>query len=152
MRTTCRAALLAALTLLPLALPAPSRAQVYEERHGEANPLVEIFKSTIYGALAGLVVGGAIELAAEGDTEGEALRWGIVGGTFLGLGYGIYHVASRPNPIGAMLEGGGGELALRVPAPAVGPARAAPVALSSVFPPEPSPPLEVRVALAAYRF
>ncbi|HTO91690.1 MAG TPA: hypothetical protein VMJ70_11225 [Candidatus Sulfotelmatobacter sp.] len=90
--------------------PNPARAAVNVERHGSENGMVEIARSTIYGALAGLVVGGAIELAAK-DDSGEPLRWGIVIGTFAGLGYGIYSVATRPKPT-ALLELDRGELKL----------------------------------------
>jgi len=85
-----------------------ARAEVNVERHGSENGMVEIAKSTIYGALAGFVVGGAIELAAK-DDSGEPLRWGIVIGTFAGLAYGVYDVATRPSPTG-ILELKDGEL------------------------------------------
>ena len=104
-----------AWTLLPLF--SPVSAQVEERRHSSANPVVEIFKSTVYGAGAGLVVGLAIELIE--DQDGEAIRWGFVGGTFLGMGYGIYHVATRPGPTGAFLEGDMDGFAFGVPRPEV---------------------------------
>ena len=85
-----------------------ARAEVNVERVGSENAMAEVFKSTIYGALAGLVVGGAIELAAN-DGSGEPIRWGIVAGTAIGLGYGIYQVATRPQPT-ALLELKDGEL------------------------------------------
>jgi hypothetical protein len=97
---------LAALLIATFA--ATARAEVNVERVGSENAMVEIFRSTIYGALAGLVVGGAIELAAS-DDSGEPLRWGIVIGTFTGLGYGFYQVATRPKPT-ALLEIENGEL------------------------------------------
>jgi hypothetical protein len=67
--------------------------------------MVSVFKSTIYGGLAGLVLGLAVELVDE-DSDGDAVKWGFVGGTFFGFGYGIYHVAHRPGPGRALLEGG----------------------------------------------
>jgi hypothetical protein len=82
-----------------------ARAAVNIERQGSENPMIEVFKSTIYGGLAGLVVGSAIALAAENGAE--PVRWGFVAGTFVGLGAGIIHVSSRPQPT-ALLELGGG--------------------------------------------
>jgi MFS family permease len=85
-----------------------ARAEVNVERRGSENGMVEIARSTMYGALAGFIVGGAIALAAK-DDSGEPLRWGIVVGTFAGLGYGVYQVATRPAPT-ALIELKDGEL------------------------------------------
>jgi len=71
-------------------------------RNSAENPMVEIARSVFYGALAGLVVGGAIELAAA-DASGQPIRWGIVAGTGVGLVAGVYFVTSRPQP-SAMIE------------------------------------------------
>ena len=87
---------------------ARSSGSVTITRQGAENPMVEVFRSTVYGALAGLVVGGAISLAAENG--GEPVRWGIVIGTFAGLGAGIHYVAHRPIPA-SMLELRDGHLA-----------------------------------------
>lgn len=100
--------LLALLASIPAA--APATAAVNVERQGTENPMVEISRSTLYGALAGLVVGSAIALAAE-DDSGEPIRWGIVVGTFTGLGVGIYFVSHRPQPQ-ALLERNGSRLEL----------------------------------------
>ena len=81
----------------------PCSAQVVVDRHGEENPAVSITKSVFWGALGGLILGGAIALVAEED-EGEIIKWSFVGGTFAGLGVGIWHVATRPEPAGALLE------------------------------------------------
>ena len=102
-------ALAGGLFLNATVAPAAETAQLLERssggvtitRQGSENPVTEVFKSTIYGALAGLVVGSAIALAAE--SRGEPIRWGIVVGTFAGLGAGIYYVAHRPLPA-SMLE------------------------------------------------
>ena len=97
---------LLATVLVSLSLLAGTAdAQIIENRQGDANPMVSVFKSTIYGGLAGLVLGLAIELVDE-DSDGDAVKWGFVGGTFFGFGYGIYHVANRPGPSGALLERG----------------------------------------------
>lgn len=110
-RLACLAASLAAC-LLPC-LPTLSRAAVDVERHGEENPVQEVAKSTLWGALAGLVVGGAIELAAS-DGSGEPIRWGIVAGTAVGLVAGIYFVSTRPSAT-ALLELDQGHLGLAPP-------------------------------------
>ena len=93
-------------------LPVVASAAVNVERHGTENPMVEVFRSTVYGALAGLVVGGAIALAAkDSDATDDILRWSIVGGTAVGLGAGIYWVTKRPQP-SALLELNDGGLSL----------------------------------------
>jgi hypothetical protein len=107
--------LAALLALLLVALVAPAGAQIVETRQGDANPMVSVFKSTIYGGLAGLVLGGAIELIDE-DDDSDALRWGFVSGVFVGFGYGIYHIATRAEPH-ALLEGGSEGWALALPEP-----------------------------------
>lgn len=100
-------ALLALLALVapPLARPAP--AQVVETREDDANPMVSVFKSTVYGSAAGTLLGLAFAVADEGGDNGDAVRWGFVTGTFFGFAYGIYHVSTRPRA-GAFLEGGAG--------------------------------------------
>src|SRR5262245_1696540 len=65
-------------------LLAKSSGSVEITRGGAENPMVEIARSVMWGAVAGVVVGGAIALAAK-DDSGEALRWGIVAGTGVGL-------------------------------------------------------------------
>jgi hypothetical protein len=110
--------LILAATAATLASSAPAAAAVDVERHGAENPMVEIFRSTIYGALAGVVVGGAIALATDGsDGDEDVMRWSIVTGTAVGLAYGIYWVNRRPQP-SAMLELEGGDLHVR-PLPGV---------------------------------
>ena len=85
-------------------LPVAASADVNVERKSAENPMVEIFKSTMYGALTGVVVGGVIVLAAQSDadTNHNIMRWSIVGGTVLGLGAGIYFTAKRPQPTGLL--------------------------------------------------
>jgi hypothetical protein len=90
---------------LPQAPAAPevlASGSVEISRNGAENPMVEVARSVMWGAVAGLIVGGAIALAAK-DDSGESIRWGIVGGTIAGLGAGVYFVSHRPQP-GAMLE------------------------------------------------
>jgi hypothetical protein len=89
------------------ASPAPellarSSGSVNISRHGDENPMVEIARSVFWGGVAGLAIGTAITLADD-NHSGEPIRWGIVVGTFAGLGAGIYFVANRPIPA-SMLE------------------------------------------------
>jgi hypothetical protein len=88
---------------------APAFAAVNVNRHGDENPMVEIARSTMYGALAGTLVGGALALASDAH-DGSAVKWGFVVGTFVGAGYGFYSVSTRPQP-SALLEWRGGRLA-----------------------------------------
>ena len=83
-------------------LLARSSGSVNISRHGDENPMVEVARSVFWGAVAGLAVGSAITLADD-HHSGEPIRWGIVIGTFAGLGAGIYFVANRPIPE-SMLE------------------------------------------------
>ena len=93
-------------------VPGRASAAVNVERRGSENPVVEVFRSTVYGALAGVVVGGAIALAAQdSNATDDIMRWSIVAGTAIGLGAGIYWVTKRPQPT-AMLELNDGALSL----------------------------------------
>ena len=146
-------AALALLALLLFALAEPADAQVTEIRQGDENPVVSIFKSTIYGGLAGLVLGGAIELIDDDEKDTDELKWGFVAGAFFGFGFGVYHVLNRPEPYGAFLEGGEQGWALHWPQPVLTVASAGPILVA----PQASrlsaqPAAEVRAALLAYRF
>ena len=88
---------------------APEVLAVEISRNGAENPMVEIARSVMWGAVAGFVVGGAIALAAK-DDSGESIRWGIVVGTGAGLAAGVYFVSHRPQPT-ALLELHDGKLA-----------------------------------------
>jgi len=110
------AAVLLMLTVAITLIASPAVAAVDIERHGEENPVAEIAKSTFYGALAGVVIGGAIEAADNGSDDGEAFRWCFVGGTFIGLAAGIYFTARRPSPT-PVFEFGGGRLHVGALAP-----------------------------------
>ena len=104
------------------ALAPPASAGVNIERQSAENPMVEIFKSTLYGALTGAVVGSVIVLAAKGDsnTNSDIMRWSIVAGTAVGLGAGIYFTAKRPQP-SALLELKDGGLSLHAVTPQLAP-------------------------------
>jgi len=93
----------------PVAPEVLASGSVEISRNGSENPMVEIARSVMWGAVAGFVVGGAIALAAKDDT-GESLRWGIVIGTGAGLAAGVYFVSHRPQPQ-ALLELHDGRLA-----------------------------------------
>jgi len=94
--------------------PGPSAPEVLAagsveiSRNSAENPMAEVTRSMMWGAVAGFMVGGAIELAAK-DASGEPLRWGIVVGTGAGLVSGIYFVSHRPQP-SALLEVRHGQL------------------------------------------
>ena len=79
-----------------------SSGSVSISRTGAENPVLEVAKSTYWGAVAGLVLGGAVSLAKEKHTLAP-LRWGIAMGAFGGFGAGVYFVANRPVP-SAMFE------------------------------------------------
>lgn len=89
-------------TPAPVAPEVLAAGSVEISRGSAENPMAEIARSVMWGALAGLLVGGAVELAAK-DTSGEPLRWGIVVGTGAGLASGVYFVSHRPQP-SALLE------------------------------------------------
>ena len=91
-----------------------SSAQVTVERQGDENPVVTIAKSVMWGGLAGAVLGGAVALIAE-ENEEDIVKWFFVGGTFAGLGYGIYHVSTREKPSSALLRIDGDGLDWNVP-------------------------------------
>ena len=86
----------------PVAPEVLAAGNVEISRNSAENPMAEIARSVMWGAFAGLLVGGAIELAAK-DASGEPLRWGIVVGTGAGLASGVYFVSHRPQPA-ALLE------------------------------------------------
>jgi len=77
-------------------------AQVVEKREGEANPAAVLFRSTLYGAGTGLVLGGAYALVEEDDdpSTGEILKWGTAGGAAAGFLIGLVYVITRSGPEG----------------------------------------------------
>ena len=110
-----------ALLALALALTAarPAAAAVNVERSGAENPMVEVARSTLYGGLTGLMLGGALALVDDSHHDSDYLKWGFVTGTFFGFGYGLYHVNRRPSPE-ALLEIEDGAPALHAPEVAIG--------------------------------
>ena len=95
--------------------------QVQIVRDDSESPVVSVAKSTLYGGLAGMVVGLALMLVIT-DNRGDAFKWSFVGGTAIGLGYGIYHVASRPSATAknALFRIEGNEVAgINLPIPAL---------------------------------
>jgi hypothetical protein len=94
---------------------APAAAAVNVERRSDENPMIEVARSTLYGGLAGLMVGGAIALIDEDDDNGDIVKWGFVTGTFVGLGMGLWWTSQRPSA--ALLEFDGGTLRAHAPPP-----------------------------------
>lgn len=95
-------------------LTTPAAAAVNVNRHGDENPMVEVARSVFYGGLAGLMVGGAIAWASESNNSGDIVRWSFVGGTVLGLGFGMYYVTNRPQAL-IEIEDGQTKLGLAMP-------------------------------------
>lgn len=62
-----------------------------------ADPVWTVFRDTIGGSLAGLLVGLAIDVAAEGNGA-DATRVCFIAGTFAGLGLGIYQAVQESKP------------------------------------------------------
>jgi hypothetical protein len=89
LRTATGVALLAAGFLLTPATPA----------RADDSPMLSIFKSTVFGGLAGLALGGAVELVAD-SSDGDAAKWGFVAGVFFGFGYGVWHETRKPDSQG----------------------------------------------------
>jgi len=101
-----------------LTQPVPARAGVNVERQGAENPMVEVARSTIYGGVAGLMIGGAIALIDDSHDDASVLKWGFAGGTFLGFGVGLVSVLTRPEPTGLIdIEKGRAHLAFAPPRP-----------------------------------
>jgi hypothetical protein len=78
------------------------RAQVVEERESEGNPVVTVFRGTLYGAGTGLLLGGAYALIESDGAEEtrDILRWGVAGGAIAGATVGLLYVLLRPQPEG----------------------------------------------------
>ncbi len=88
----------------PLAAPqllVRSSSSVSIQRGGSENPVLEVAKSAYWGAVAGLVLGGAITLVDDHHSFAP-MRWGIALGAFGGFGAGVYFVANRPMPSGLL--------------------------------------------------
>ena len=69
---------------------APSEAAMmyYDE-----NPVVEVARSTMWGAIGGTILGLAAALVVEDG--GEAVKWGFVAGTFGGFIWGVVYATGR---------------------------------------------------------
>jgi hypothetical protein len=109
------AALIAASLFTNVAL-----ADVQVQRRSDENPAVEIARSTIYGGLAGLMVGLAFAALDDDSSHPDLIQNSFAIGTFAGLGIGVYWAFSRPQPSGMIqIDDEGTHLAL-VP-PEIGP-------------------------------
>jgi hypothetical protein len=119
---------LCVFTLLPSLAPA----QVTVVREGDENPMLTVAKSTFWGSVTGLLIGGAIALVVE-DNKGDQVKWGFVVGTIGGCAFGFYHVFTREPPTTGLLDAGPEGLAWSLPevhitvdAPATGPQAGSP--------------------------
>ena len=89
------------LAVLMIAITALNgTAQAAEDQE---SSVVTVGKSTFYGALTGLLVGGAAALVS-GGSSGEILKWSFVGGTAAGLIWGVHDVSTRPEHGSAMFS------------------------------------------------
>ena len=70
----------------------------------QESSVVTVGKSTFYGALTGLLVGGAAALVS-GGSSGEILKWSFVGGTAGGFIWGVHDVSTRPEQSAAVRNG-----------------------------------------------
>ena len=59
----------------------------------EDSTLIRISKSTMYGGLLGLLLGGAVAIVVK-DNRDEPIRWGLVIGVFGGFAYGVYSAST----------------------------------------------------------
>jgi|KBSMisStaDraftv2_1062788.scaffolds.fasta_scaffold804710_2 hypothetical protein len=116
--TTMKIVILLLLAAALAGVARPARAGVNVERTGAENPMVEVARSTMYGGIAGLMIGGAIALIDDSHSDASMLKWGFAGGTFLGFGVGLVSVLTRPEPTGMIqLENGRAHLAFAPPRP-----------------------------------
>jgi hypothetical protein len=78
------------------------RAQVVETRESDSNPVVTVFRGTLYGAGTGLLLGGAYALIESdgADETRDILKWGVAGGAIAGAAVGLVYVLLRPQPRG----------------------------------------------------
>lgn len=97
-----------------------AHAAVNVERHASENPMQEVSRSVFYGALTGLMVGGVLAIATEGNNDGALIRWSLVGGTMVGLAVGLAYVSSRPSAALIELDDGGAHFGAIAPRPAPG--------------------------------
>ncbi len=80
------------------------------------NPMVEIERSTVAGALTGLTLGLAVANATPAtDNDGDIIRVGFVAGTLVGFVVGLNRAAGHSPS--AMIEAGAGGARLHVPVP-----------------------------------
>jgi hypothetical protein len=99
-----RSALLITSVLCALALlPDYAVAQVTVVREGDENPMLTVAKSTFWGAVTGLLIGGAIAVAVD-ENKSDQVKWGFVIGTIGGCAFGFYHVMTREPPTSALLN------------------------------------------------
>lgn len=90
---------------LACVLQSHASAQVVEQRE-EKNPGGIIFKSILYGAGSGLLLGGAYALIEDDEDidTADCLKWGAAIGAGGGLAIGLIYLATRPEPKGDVEE------------------------------------------------
>lgn len=59
----------------------------------DENPVVEVARSTMWGAIGGTILGLAAAVVVEDG--GEAVKWGFVAGTFGGFLWGVVYATGR---------------------------------------------------------
>lgn len=74
-----------------------------EADEGQESTVATVGKSTFYGALTGALVGVAAALVAGGNS-GDVLKWSFVGGTAVGLIWGIHDASTGPERNSAMFS------------------------------------------------
>ena len=106
--------------ILPLLLVFTVIAGATDARAQSAdNPVRTIAKSTFWGGVTGLALGGAAALVSNGD-EKDIITWGFVIGVFAGFGFGVYHVLSNQHRSYGLLDYDSGKLSLGIPELALG--------------------------------
>ncbi len=86
--------------------PAEAAMMYYDD-----NPVVEVARSTMWGAIGGTILGLAAALVVEDG--GEAVKWGFVAGTFGGFIWGVVYATGRSDPGNASMQ-----TTARIPEPA----------------------------------
>lgn len=113
-------AFIVALAATLFSLPLQATADVDVIRAGAENPAVTVAKSTFWGGVTGLILGGAVALVAD-KNEDDIIKWFFVGGVFAGFGYGVYHVTTREEPTSSLLRIDEEGLALGMPSIEISP-------------------------------
>jgi hypothetical protein len=90
--TTLRLCVIGSVLLGAAAVPPTGALQAAQE-----NAILSITKNALYGGAAGMLLGGVTALVVHEGSRDDAIRWGIVLGTFGGFAYGIYDQSRHPS-------------------------------------------------------